>query len=143
MQFNGHGEVERGTSSSIEMRDTETSATSDMLMDVSFLHSDVPSAQRSRRAMSTESTFQEQTLSNYLINNKQYTRLLSLCGGLHIPMRLNYNDFCMNSLNLWRVLLILATTVQIAASIFDTTRELRFTRVTASLLFLWPLVSAL
>lgn len=139
----------RADSAVIEMRNTSAS---ECILSTSFEHSDVagssylPSHLRPTTgslAESTVSNFSEQTLSNYLINNQQYTRLLSACGGLHIPMRLNYNDLSMNMLNVWRLLLIFTMVVMVGAELYSTGYELSNVDYRTTLLFLWPLCLSL
>jgi len=125
---------DRFTSTSIEMRNTSAS---EGFIDTSFIHSDTVSA--TRLGAKLDPAFNEQTLSNYLINNAPYPRMLWLCGGLHIPMRMNYNDLTMNMLNVWRLLLVAAVVLQLVVAVYSVCIEIDYD--VSSLSFLWSLVS--
>ncbi len=129
----------------MEMRITETSS-ADETVDghgaSPFQYSDQQRIIRADTATSTADNFVEQTLGTYLINNRQYTRILSLCGGLHIPFKLNYNDISMNILNIWRLILVFATTIYLISVSMDFAYNVEDVEYRSTLLFLWPLAMA-
>jgi hypothetical protein len=129
-------------SSSVEMRDT--SAT-EGLVNYSFEHSEGQGLglRSELKKASTDSYFQEQSLSNYLLNHREYSTMLCVCGGLHIPLRMNYNDITMNAMNIWRVFLIFTVVLQIVYSVYQVIVEVQIASDRGLIIFMWPFCIAL
>ena len=128
------------SSKAYEMRKTSTS---DSIVVSPFKFSEWTSATSQSEEPTpcrTESTFTPQTLSTYLINYKKYNLLLSFCGGLHIPIRLNYNDLKLNFLNIWRVILMVFVGFMLYMGIGGACGDTKYSFEKSELYFLWPMV---